>query len=264
MPRPFPDVDPFLESQGLWPDFHVSFLAELRNALADRLPEPYVARIDERMNLVELPSEEARPLRPHVAISRRLDDRGSGSPLVVSEPMTATLEPEIIPFVSFEEFRGVSIEILHGQDRRRVTVVGLLSPTNKTGTGRQEYLAKRQRLLRLGDVHLVELDFLVGGHRLPMVRPPRQGDYHAYVARSECQPDCEVYTWTVRQPPPSIPIPLRAPDPDVRIEIAPLLGSVFHRARYERSIRYDLPLEIHLAPENREWAEKLAKSHLEV
>ena len=26
MPSPFPGIDPYLESQGYWPDFHVSFI----------------------------------------------------------------------------------------------------------------------------------------------------------------------------------------------------------------------------------------------
>ena len=53
MPSPFPGIDPYLESQDLWPDFHVGFTATLCDAISEQLPDPYVARIDERMNLVD-------------------------------------------------------------------------------------------------------------------------------------------------------------------------------------------------------------------
>src|SRR5262245_38826623 len=42
---------------GLWPDFHARFVPALCDALVGQLPAPYVARIDERMNLVELEAE---------------------------------------------------------------------------------------------------------------------------------------------------------------------------------------------------------------
>lgn len=260
MPSPFPGIDPFLESHDLWPDFHARFISSLADAIADRLPEPYVARIDERMSLVEIPAEEIKKVRPDVAVTRQRDVRASETTVAPFNSDTLTLDPEIIPFKYLEEYREVSMEILHGPDQRLVTVVEVLSPTNKTGAGRRDYLAKRNGLMRLGDVHLVELDLLVAGRRLPMERPPRRGDYHAYVARTERQPDCEVYTWTVRQAPPRIPIPLLARDPDVLIDLAPLFNAVFDRARYVRSIRYDGPLTTPFASEDHDWAEALARS----
>lgn len=35
MASPFPGIDPYLESQGYWPDFHHTFINYLREALAD-------------------------------------------------------------------------------------------------------------------------------------------------------------------------------------------------------------------------------------
>jgi Protein of unknown function (DUF4058) len=255
MPSPFPGIDPYLEGQGLWPDFHVSFLAELRNALADRLPESYVARIDERMNLVEVPTEEVKLVRPDVAVMRQGPER-SASPRPRG---TLTLEPVTIPLKFLEEFREVYIEILHGLDRRLVAVVELLSPSNKAGNGRRDYLAKRNGLMQQ-EVHLVELDFLIAGHRLPMEQPLPAGDFFALVARGDRRPDCAVYAWTVRDPLPTIPIPLLLPDPDVLVDLAPLFASVYERARYARSIDYNAPLTLPLKPEDRAWAEELART----
>ena len=77
-----------------------------------------------------------------------------------------------------------------------------------------EYLDKRDQYIDL-PVNLVELDLLVGGRRLPMKKPMPSGDYYALVARAQRRPDCDVYAWSIRQPLPTIPIPLKGLDFDV-------------------------------------------------
>ena len=60
----------------------------------------------------------------------------------------------------------------------------MLSPTNKSGDGFAEYQLKRGTTIRQ-KVHLVEIDFLLGGERLPMDEPLPPGDYYAFVSRAE-------------------------------------------------------------------------------
>ena len=81
----------------------------------------------------------------------------------------------------------IFLEILKLPDQRVVTIVELLSPSNKAGAGRRDYLAKRHGLT-VPNVHLVELDFLIGGHRLPMERPLPPGDCYALIARASAGP----------------------------------------------------------------------------
>src|SRR5205085_8771496 len=131
-------------------------------------------------------------------------------------PGALALEPVTIPLMILDETREVFIEILHRPDRSLVSVLELLSPSNKIDPGRGDYLAKRNAILRQ-PVHLVELDLLVGGRRLPMDRPLPAGDYYVLVARGDRRPDCDVYAWTVRQPLPTFRVPLLAPDPDILI-----------------------------------------------
>src|SRR5205823_2575020 len=64
----------------------------------------------------------------------------------------------------------VTIEIRDAANRQLVTAIEVLSPTNKRGDGRSEYLAKRQRLL-LSTAHLMEIDLLHQGQRVPMQQP---------------------------------------------------------------------------------------------
>ena len=65
------------------------------------------------------------------------------------------------------ELRDRWIEILGLPDMDLVTVVEILSPSNKSGSGRTEYLEKRATLLDR-PVNFVEIDLLLGGRRMPM------------------------------------------------------------------------------------------------
>ena len=105
----------------------------------------------------------------------------------------------------------------------------------------------------------MEFDFLLGGQRLPMGRALPRGDYYALVARAERRPDCEVYTWTIRDPLPRIPIPLVAPDLDIVLDLGPIFATAYERGRYPRLIDYTVPLTMVRKPEDRAWAEGIAR-----
>jgi hypothetical protein len=108
-------------------------------------------------------------------------------------------------------------------------------------------------------IHLLELDLLIAGRRLPMGRPLR-GIYHALVSRADERPISEVFSWSIRDPLPTIPVPLMAPDPDISLDLAAVFNTVYRRGQYERSIDYKAPLELPLAPKDRTWAQKHARA----
>ncbi len=257
MPSPFPGIDPYLESQDYWQDFHARFIPYCCDFLADRMPEHYVAQIDARVHLVNYSEEATKQILPDLAILREetTPPRDLGAPMA-----TLTLDPVTIPLMTgvVEEVRDRWIEIRRLSDRSLVTVIEVLSPSNKVGSGRRDYLEKRLDLIRR-PVHLVELDLLAGGHRLPMRRPLPPGHYYALVSRAERRPDCDVYAWTIRQPAPTIPIPLAAPDHDVPLGLAQVFNLAYERGRYARSIKYGAPLTVPLGLEDRAWAEERAR-----
>jgi hypothetical protein len=140
-----------------------------------------------------------------------------------------------------------------------VTVVEVLSPTNKTGTGRWEYRAKRRALARQS-VHLVEIDLLVGGERLAVAQTLPKADYYAFVSRSAHWPLGDAYGWMVRQEFPRIPIPLATPDRDVLVDLQAAFVAAFERGDYGALIDYDQPPPALLAEVDRQWAaEKAAR-----
>ena len=63
-----------------------------------------------------------------------------------------------------------------------MAVLELLSPANKQNPGRTEYLSKRNAILRQ-NVHLVELDLLLGGERLPLLKSLPLDDYYYLLKR---------------------------------------------------------------------------------
>jgi hypothetical protein len=257
MASPFPGMDPYLEDPAFWQDFHSRFINACSEVLSDRLPEGYEARIDERLRLVEHRSDHSGIRLPDVAVTR--DDALRKSRASYSSGgQVATLEPVSIPMVTrYEEMRETWIEIIHRPDRALVTVIEILSPTNKTGDGYSEYQRKRLGIIKQR-AHLVELDLLLGGHRIELDRDLPKGDYYAYVTREDGRPMVDVYTWSLRDMLPTIPIPLKAPDADIGLNIAEVFGITYERGRYSRSLRYGAPPPAGLEPGLLAWATERA------
>ena len=92
-----------------------------------------------------------------------------------------------------------------------------------------------------------------------MARPLPPGEFHAIVSRTERRPDADVYSWMIRDRLPTIPIPLDAPDPDVRIDLAPAAAMAYDRGRYGRLLRYREPLGLPLGDEQQAWAEAILR-----
>jgi hypothetical protein len=256
MSKPFPGMDPYLEDPAFWADFHLTFIGCLREAIADVLPHSYEARLDETVHFVPMSDEVIKLIYPDVAVSRARRRRRSSRPGTAA---TAVLEPVVIPHELVEEVRQARIEILHRPDRSLVTVVEVLSPVNKAGEGFAEFCAKPLAILRQR-VHLVAVDLLIGGRRLPLAQPLPAGDYYVMISRSNNRPNCEVYPWTVRQAMPPIPIPLRNPDPDVQVDLGQVFDAACARGRYAPSLPYHKPPRARLKKEDKQWdSERAAK-----
>lgn len=69
-----------------------------------------------------------------------------------------------------------------------------------------------------------------------------------------------MYFWSIRRPLPAIPIPLRAPDPDVWLDLAAVFTTTYDRARYGRVLDYRRPLDLPLLDEDRIWAYEAARA----
>jgi hypothetical protein len=251
MSSPFPGMDPFLEGPG-WLDFHSTFINYWREAIADGLPDDYDASLGERVYLVEVDPDTRKLVYPDVAVSH-----AEPATQARSSAGLATLEPVTIPLEIIEGPRETYIEILHRPDGSLVAILKLLSPANKQLPGRTEYLSKRNAILRQ-NIHLVELEILLGGERLPMTKPLPPADYYYLLARAEMRPDCEVFRWKLRDGLPRLPIPLRAPHADIVVDLGQVFTTAYDRGRFSRRLAYRQPCPAPLKKNQGRWVERVS------
>ncbi|MGZ6053042.1 MAG: DUF4058 family protein [Isosphaeraceae bacterium] len=230
MPSPFPGMNPYLEQEDVWHDFHERFIPLAATLLGGQLRPRYIVKIDEHIYVHDLAAESRR------WVGRADVSLGRGSPEATHEPApgpaTGLLEaPAQVRLPAVDRERLSYVEIRDRRDRELVTVIELLSPANKyMGPDRGQYLAKRMELLN-GPVHLVEIDLLRSSPPLPAADRP-DCSYSVLVSRAQARPNAEFWPIALRQRLPVIPIPVRAPDSDARLDLQAVLDRIYDDAGY--------------------------------
>jgi len=249
MPSPFPGMNPYLEQAELWQDFHLEFLPAMRRHLVSQVGPDYIIKLEEHLYIHDLPSEpRIRIGRSDLSVARpelgQSEKAGSFTGVLEAPARVETPEQDVerVPFLEIRDRLG----------RELITVVELLSPSNKRpGDDREQYLTKRRELLR-SRAHLVEIDLLRGGAAMPVKNRP-DCDYSILVSRVQYRPYADFWPIGLRDRLPLIPIPLRAPDGDVQIDLQELLHRVYESTGYEHYIYNGSP-DPPLAPRDSEWA----------
>lgn len=239
MPSPFPGMDPFIESQK-WEDFHTSLMSAIRDTLVPVVRPKYIVDVERGIYLERIdPTAPVKTLVADAAIYNRFEshsgEKASDAVALLTQP---SIKPKVCTIPYFEEHRETFITIRRGSPSEVVTVIELLSPTNKRkGTeGREQYLEKIHALLKT-KASLVEIDLLRGGERSSVSNPP-EGDYFALVSKPKPRPLVEVYGWAMLDPLPRILIPLSIEDPDVALDLQFVFTLVYDRAGYDYSLNY--------------------------
>jgi hypothetical protein len=241
-------MDPYLEGS-LWTTLHFSLAAEIVRQLAPKVPPRYLVLPEERfvIETLDTVSITTSDVYPDVAIaaSEIREPEAAYDGTLTAPLRLATVIPEPVPHVS--------IDIRDAAERRLVTAIEILSPTKKRGEGRHEYLARRQRLLR-GTVHLLEIDLLRAGERVPMQQPLPEKPYFVFLSRAEERPFTEVWPVALAQALPTVPVPLLAGDPDIPLDLQDAFAQVYDIVHYDRAIDYGKPPEVPLAGPEARWA----------
>ena len=245
--NPFPGMNPYLEHPDLWPDFHFSLVAGLATALGPRLPHNY--RID-------------LPRRVEV------EEHSAGGSSVAETVSVVAAPPDEAVAVRVRMPREVGVSWLRVEtapERELVTIVEVLSPTNKRpGEGRRRYIRKREAIVA-GLVNLVEIDLLRRWEPMPLETPPPVSDYRILVCRSLESPGAWLYPFMVQQRIPKFTLPLRSDDEAAapEVDLGPIINALHHTARYGQVARYDAPPpEPAFAPEVQEWVEERVAAFL--
>jgi len=248
MPSPFPGMNPFLEQDDVWHDFHERFCPLAAELLTAQVRPHFIVKIDEHVFVHELPDAARRFLgRSDVGVARR---RAPAESSVQAATLAAPAEVAL-PVMDFERLSFVEIRDRAGG--QLVSVVELLSPSNKyAGLDRELYLAKRSEVLA-SPVHLVEIDLLRGGPRMPM-EGLEECDYCVLVSRADTRPRGGVWPLRLTDRLPVIPVPLQPPHEDARLDLQAILHRIYDAAGYEDYIYQGQPRP-RLSAEQAAWAQ---------
>lgn len=229
MPSPFPGMDSFLEESTSM-NFHNQLCAEIARQLNPKLRPRYVARLTESF-FTEFP--EDLPIRT-VSLAR---DRG------------------LVP----NSVLHFAVEIRAVTEHRLVTSIKLLSPTTKRGDGHEEYRWKRNGVLT-SKTHLLEIDLLRRGQRVPTREPLPDAPYFIFLSRSETRPVTEVWPIDFDQSLPTLPVPLLLGDSDALLDLQLALTNVYDICAYDLQIDYSRAPELPLSREQASWVEKCLRA----
>ncbi len=255
MPSPFPGMDPYLEAH--WGDVHSSLVLYARDQLQPVLPQDLRARVEERL-VVTAESDYKRSIQPDVRVfegrlKRRRPAKDGG--VMLAEPMVIELdgEPKTQRFLEIREASAGS---------RLITVVEVLSPSNKApGKTRAQYRQKQEELLEAG-VSLVEIDLLRGGDWVVAVPrdffDAREETPYRVVVRRGWRTAVEYYPLSLRDKLPAIRIPLREADEDAPLDLQALIAHAYDNGAYD-DIDYTKEPQPPLEANDARWADRLLR-----
>jgi hypothetical protein len=252
-------MGPYLEQ--FWGDVHHTMINRSRAAIQKQLPGDLVARVDER---VFVEPSDALP-RTIVADVRIVEREQRKEPLIQAGNGIAVAEPLVVHIEQDEPVRQGFIEIIDLKSGRRViTVIEILSPSNKVlGPGRELYLKKHQEL-RDGNVSLVEIDLLRSGSRVlcapfELIPEGHRTPYAVCVRRSWKPRALEYYRLPLRERLPVFRIPLRQADDDVLLDLQAVLDECWDEGRYGDDIDYRADPDPPLTGDDASWADSLLR-----
>ncbi|MBD2101575.1 DUF4058 family protein [Leptolyngbya sp. FACHB-261] len=257
MPSPFPGMDPYLEGY-LWPDVYNALASKIRQQLAPKLRPRYTARLEIYVVEDSFPESEVGILYPDVEvmqIRQRQDANanmpaasGAGAVSVMPAPLTVLVVRPVSVRLTNVEIRDTAQNVL-------VTCIEILSPVNKRGSSLAGYRQKRQRLYQTG-IHLIELDFLRRGTR-PFAHA-RLPEVPYAIALTRAQSGLmNIWPLSLQDSLPTIPIPLRSPEPDVALDLSIAMQEIYDQAAYDLSINYSEPPLPALSEADKLWLESL-------
>jgi hypothetical protein len=248
---PFPGMDPYLEAPSIWPDVHTSLMSIIGEQLTPLLAPKYLAELETQV-IIDRLDDDPQVVLPEVSVTS--PDMSAGAPSAVAVATPAPVQVRVpldIPT------RLVSVYVRQRETAQLVAVIELLSPVNKRrGKGREEYIEKRRTFLK-SPVHLIEIDLLRSYPRMPFDDPLPPAHYLVMVCKAGERPRSSVWPISVRQPLPTVPIPLLAPDPPAPLDLGQALHTAYERARYDLRVDYRKLAVPPLSQADAAWAEAL-------
>lgn len=256
MPSPFPGMDPYLEHFDHWPGVHLELISCLRAALNRVIRPRYLATVEERVYLSHDPDD------PRVLgiLDVQLVETAPDAPGPVMQGDANTIQPVTLTWPGRIKVREPYVQIVDADSRDVVTVIEVVSPTNKRKgmPGRKSYMRKRSEVLRTPanwlEIDLQRLgDATFSRHRLPPC------EYAVCSSPAVRRPEYLVWPIRIHQPLPTVSVPLRTPDPDVPLNLQAVFTEAYERGSLEGLVDYRQPPKPPLPPGWMAWADGLLR-----
>lgn len=255
MPSPFPGMDPYLEEPAIWSGVHAALLGAMFEKLGPILRPKYAVRYEERVYVTSEEDPGYRVIVPDLKVVER-DRPGparqttGGGAIVITEPVPVRLVDD--------EVHERSLVVIDIRDHSVVTIIEVLSPTNKmpNSFGRASFLKKRREIFA-GDANWIEIDLLRAGERVSHLPDIAQTEYLVYLSRAGRPRAGFAWPISIRERLPVIAVPLRGNDPDVPLDLQSVLELVIERGSYDLDLDYSQNPVPPLSGETLEWARRI-------
>jgi hypothetical protein len=226
-------MNPYLENPELWPEVHNRLIVALADDLNPQLLPKYRAAIDRRV--YHLDNDDAVLVGiPDVTVEQRSTSSPENNVAVMAPPASPVKVRVPMPIEIRESFLKIK-DLVTGEV---VTVIEILSPTNKRpGRGRQTYEEKRREILS-SQTHLIEIDLLRSGEPMALMSSNIKSDYRILVSRSDQRPQADLYAFNLPDEIPCFQLPLKPDDQQPVVDLKNLLDQVYERAGYDMVIDY--------------------------
>lgn len=216
MSSPFPGMDPYLESEELWPAFQKQLATVIYQTLFPVLIDRYRTGVQERTYVTELP---------------------------------------LFTSVERHERHEEYIEVRRRSDGRLVTLIDIASPVNKTvAQGRAAYLQTR-KAARAQNANVVEIDLVLQGEPLLHYSRDGlpEWDYAVTVTRTAQPERFEIYSSTLARRLPRFKLPLAPDERDTVLDLQAVFSRAFEEGEFERQIDYRRDLSWRIPESKRAW-----------
>jgi hypothetical protein len=254
--NPFPGMNPYLERE--WSDVHPSLLIYAKAQLQRSLPAALKARVEQ-----EVVVDETTPWPdaiPDIAIWQSGEGVGTAvleAPVVTATPIRLEVPRKMQRHLAIRDRRG-----------RLITVVEVISPSNKRGRGSKEYETKRGMFMGSG-VSIVEIDLIRrGGSVVALFDAPdlvaKAGPlaacpYMVNVIRGSDLRANELYPVRLQERLPIIRVPLRDEDPDCPLDVQAMIDQCYVEGGYW-DLNYNIDPDPPLEGEDATWADAFLRS----
>ena len=264
MAGPFPGMNPYLERRAWWNQVHSRLLHALAEEIAPRLPG-YLVDVEQDTLLVDAATgDELFVGIPDLSVSPT--ERGASRAERPAVPALAPIQVDVALDPSeLHERRHYYLVLRELTTARPVTVIEVLSYANKeTGPQKRERFRTKRELVLRSSTHWVEIDLLRAGTReVAELFPDRltPSDYLVVVSRATSTGRRhEAYPFSVREAIPAVGIPLAPPDPDLVLDLGPVLEGVSQAFGAEKRVSYKEEPVPRLLPADQSWLAQLLRA----